>query len=66
MAVGPGPLHREAVYVTPLGRRCRWAPTISGREATIPFEYIAARGEELRAGFSLTPRNLRILRKEAP
>jgi len=66
-------LDEAAVYVSPLGRRCRWWPTADGRVRKFGgelFLYDVGKSAAVRDmcsdGFQLTHRNLRILRGVAP
>jgi len=54
-------LDRNALYLTPTGRHCRWVP-LTAREPWAAFVYVRA-GQALQAGFCLSPANFHILRK---
>lgn len=60
-------LRRDAIYITPLGRRCRLVVTErkSIEPASFSFCYVSDEGSSLGHGFALTPHNLGVL-KEVP
>ena len=59
--------HPDAVYLTPLGRRCRWMPFRGSAEVWTchaTFAYLDSQSKAMADGFMLNPLNFHILRPE--
>lgn len=59
-------LQREAIYLSPLNKRCRWVPHLLAKD-TFWFRYLDAAdrrhdGHDDRADFALNAMNLHIMR----
>ncbi len=61
-------LSRDAVYLSPLDRRCRWVPTPEPN-AVLHFVYDTPQGRPAKGsmadGFTLSVANVRLLRRVA-